>query len=123
MLLSFQFQPNSARLAADERTRLLEDPGFGRVFTDHMVTVKWTEGQGWHSPTVESRKPFQLDPACAVLHYAQEIFEGMKAYRLDDGGVGLFRPEENARRFNVSAERMAMPIMPEELFLSAIEAL
>jgi branched-chain amino acid aminotransferase len=88
-----------------------------------MVTVTWTEGQGWHSANVSARKPFQLDPACAVLHYAQEIFEGMKAYRLDDGGVGLFRPEQNARRFNTSAERMAMPAMPEELFLNAVEAL
>ncbi|GAA0294818.1 branched-chain amino acid aminotransferase [Sphingomonas oligophenolica] len=102
---------------------MLADPVFGRVFTDHMVTVTWTEGQGWHSAAVGPRKPFQLDPACAVLHYAQEIFEGMKAYRLDDGGVGLFRPEQNARRFNTSAKRMAMPTMPEELFLDAVEAL
>lgn len=119
----FSIETNVAPLAASERTRLLEDPGFGRVFTDHMVTVKWTEGQGWHSATVEARKPFQLDPACAVLRYAQEIFEGMKAYRLDDGGVGLFRPEQNARRFNASADRMAMPPMSEELFLGAVKAL
>lgn len=119
----FSIEPNILRLAASERSRLLENPGFGRVFTDHMVTVKWTEGQGWHSATVEARKPFTLDPACAVLHYAQEIFEGMKAYRLDDGGVGLFRPEQNARRFNASADRMAMPRISEELFLGAVEAL
>jgi len=123
MSLTFQIQPNGAPVAADERTRLLEDPLFGRVFTDHMVTVTWTEGRGWHSAAVGPRKPFQLDPACAVLHYAQEIFEGMKAYRLNDGGVGLFRPEQNARRFNASAARMAMPTMPEQLFLDAVEAL
>ena len=123
MSLTFQIQPNGAPVAADERTRLLEDPLFGRVFTDHMVTVTWTEGRGWHSAAVGPRKPFQLDPACAVLHYAQEIFEGMKAYRLNDGGVGLFRPEQNARRFNASAARMAMPTMPEQLFLGAVEAL
>jgi len=88
-----------------------------------MVTVTWTEGRGWHSATVGPRKPFQLDPACAVLHYAQEIFEGMKAYRLSDGGVGLFRPEQNAHRFNMSAARLAMPLVPEELFLMAVEQL
>ena len=123
MSLTFQIQSNGAPVAADERTLLLQDPLFGHVFTDHMVTVTWTEGQGWHSATVGSRKPFQLDPACAVLHYAQEIFEGMKAYRLEDGGVGLFRPEQNAHRFNESARRMAMPAMPEELFLNSVEAL
>jgi branched-chain amino acid aminotransferase len=123
MSLTIQVEPNPAALAASERSVLLEDPAFGRVFTDHMVTVKWTEGQGWHSATVGPRKPFQLDPACAVLHYAQEIFEGMKAYRLDDGGIGLFRPELNARRFNESATRMAMPTIPERLFLDAVEAL
>src|SRR3546814_1423213 len=69
------------------------------------------------------RSPFQLDPACAVLHYAQEIFEGMKAYRLEDGSIAMFRPEENARRFAESAERMAMPVLPEELFLEAVELL
>ena len=69
------------------------------------------------------RKPFQLDPASAVLHYAQEIFEGMKAYRTEQGPIALFRPEENARRFQSSAERLAMPVMPEELFLEAVEQL
>ena len=120
---TFRIQPNIAPLAAAERSRLLEEPGFGQVFTDHMVTVTWTKGRGWHSASVGPRKPFQLDPACAVLHYAQEIFEGMKAYRLDDSGVGLFRPEQNARRFNVSAGRMAMPAIPEVLFLEAVETL
>jgi branched-chain amino acid aminotransferase len=119
----FAIEPNPAVLAAAERAVLLEDPGFGRVFTDHMATVKWTEVRGWHDAQIGPRKPFQLDPACAVLHYAQEIFEGLKAYRAEDGGITLFRPEQNARRFNTSAERMAMPHLPEELFLGAIEAL
>jgi len=121
--LQFSIEPNPAALAEAERVTLLEDPGFGRVFTDHMVTVRWSEGKGWHSAKVEARRPFQLDPACAVLHYAQEIFEGMKAYRAEDGGITLFRPEQNARRFNESARRMAMPELPEEAFLGAIEAL
>ena len=119
----FTVTPSSKAVAADARAVLLEDPGFGRLFTDHMVTIRYTEGQGWHSHAVGPREPFQLDPACAVLHYAQEIFEGMKAYRLADGSVAMFRPEENARRFVESAERMAMPAIPEELFLEAVEQL
>ncbi len=119
----FAFTRNPQAIAANERAVLLEDPGFGRIFTDHMVTIRYTEGQGWHSHKVEARTPFQLDPACAVLHYAQEIFEGMKAYRLADGSVAMFRPEENARRFVASAERLAMPAIPEDLFLEAIEEL
>jgi branched-chain amino acid aminotransferase len=110
-------------VSADQRAVLLADPGFGKLFTDHMVTIRYTEGQGWHSHAIGPREPFQLDPACAVLHYAQEIFEGMKAYRLEDGSIAMFRPEENARRFNESAERMAMPVLPEEVFLEAVEAL
>lgn len=119
----FTFTPSSQAVAANERAVLLEDPGFGRLFTDHMVTIRYTEGQGWHSHAVGPREPFQIDPACAVLHYAQEIFEGMKAYRLEDGRIAMFRPEENARRFAASAERMAMPALPEDLFLEAVEQL
>jgi branched-chain amino acid aminotransferase len=121
--IPFAIEPNAAALAAAERAVLLEDPGFGRVFTDHMAVATWTEGKGWHSAKVEARRPFTLDPACAVLHYAQEIFEGLKAYRADDGGITLFRPEQNARRMNESARRMAMPEIPEAMFLEAIEAL
>ena len=109
--------------SADARAALLEDPGFGKIFTDHMVTVRWTAADGWRDAQVRAREPFAIDPAAAVLHYAQEIFEGMKAYRAADGSVVLFRPEENARRFIRSAERMAMPVLPEELFMGAVEAL
>ena len=119
----FTVTRSSQAVAADQRAILLADPGFGRLFTDHMVTIRYTEGQGWHSHSVGPREAFQLDPACAVLHYAQEIFEGMKAYRLADGSVAMFRPEENARRFAESAERMAMPVLPEALFLEAVEEL
>ena len=119
----FTVTRSSQAVAADQRAILLADPGFGRLFTDHMVTIRYTEGQGWHSHSVGPREAFQLDPACAVLHYAQEIFEGMKAYRLADGSVAMFRPEENARRFAESAERMAMPALPEALFLEAVEEL
>ena len=108
---------------ADTRAAFLESPGFGRVFTDHMVTLRWTTDEGWCEARVAAREPIVLDPASAVLHYAQEIFEGLKAYRTSDGGVAMFRPERNARRFRESAKRMAMPELPEELFLGAIEEL
>ena len=77
----------------------LVDPGFGRVFTDHMAIVRYSTAKGWHDARIESRANFPLDPALAVLHYAQEIFEGLKAYTRDDGGVNLFRPDANAKRF------------------------
>jgi branched-chain amino acid aminotransferase len=121
--LPFVLAPHDSPVAADVRATLLENPGFGRIFTDHMVTIRWTDEKGWHDAQVGARKPFQMDPAAAVLHYAQEIFEGLKAYRAADGGVTLFRPEENARRFARSAERLAMPVLPEALFLQAIEEL
>ncbi|MBX3598772.1 MAG: branched-chain amino acid aminotransferase [Rhizobiaceae bacterium] len=108
---------------AEERATLMANPGFGKVFSDHMVTIKWTTEKGWHDAEVRPREPFQIDPAASVLHYAQEIFEGMKAYRMADGSIGSFRPEENARRFNESAARMAMPEIPQDMFMEAIEAL
>jgi branched-chain amino acid aminotransferase len=119
----FTVNQSSKAVSADQRAVMLEDPGFGRLFTDHMVTIRYSEGQGWHSHHIGPREPFQLDPACAVLHYAQEVFEGMKAYRLADGTVAMFRPEENARRFAESAQRMAMPVLPEDIFLEAVEQL
>ncbi len=101
----------------------LKNPGFGTVFSDHMVTVQWTETAGWHDAMITERKPFQLDPAAAVLHYAQEIFEGLKAYKTEDGAVVLFRADQNAKRFMKSAERLAMAAVPESLFLEAIQTL
>ena len=119
---TFRHIPHPAPTPADVRAESLRDPGFGRVFTDHMVVVKWTEAEGWGEPEIRARAPFQIDPASAVLHYAQEIFEGLKAYRTADG-ITMFRPERNARRFQDSAERLAMPPLPENLFLAACEEL
>ncbi|MBB2155709.1 branched-chain amino acid aminotransferase [Gluconacetobacter diazotrophicus] len=119
----FTHLPHPAPVPAARRTELLANPGFGRVFTDHMAVVRYKEGQGWHNPTIEARAPIPLDPAAAVLHYAQEIFEGMKAYRAADGGVVMFRPDANARRFYQSAERMAMAPVPDALFLAAVREL
>lgn len=118
--MSFAHIPHPAPVAAAVRSAALADPGFGKLFSDHMVTIEWTAGQGWHDATLGPRGPLTLDPAAAVLHYAQEIFEGLKAYRRDDGTITLFRPQANAARFNASARRLAMPEMPEELFIEAI---
>ncbi|MBR6653654.1 MAG: branched-chain amino acid aminotransferase [Oscillospiraceae bacterium] len=97
--------------------------GFGKKFTDHMFLMNYTEGQGWHDGRIVPYAPFELDPACMVFHYAQEIFEGMKAYRTADGTVQLFRPVENARRINASGERMCIPPIPEEDFVDAVKEL
>ncbi|MFS0738118.1 branched-chain amino acid aminotransferase [Sphingomonas sp. 1P06PA] len=121
--LDFAHEPHGSPTAVADRDARLADPGFGRVFTDHMVTIRYAEGKGWHDATVGPRRPFTLDPASSVLHYAQEIFEGLKAYRTADGGTTLFRPQANARRFRQSAERMAMVPLPEALFIESIERL
>jgi branched-chain amino acid aminotransferase len=120
---TFSRQPHENPVPDENRAFLLTDPGFGKVFTDHMVTIRWTQDSGWHAAEVKARGPITLDPAAAVLHYGQEIFEGLKAYNLADGSIALFRPEQNARRFQASAERLAMPKMPEALFLQAIDEL
>ncbi|HEV7408070.1 MAG TPA: branched chain amino acid aminotransferase, partial [Bradyrhizobium sp.] len=103
MSLKFEIQPAATPTSEKERAARLVDPGFGRIFTDHMALVRFSQAKGWHDARVESRANFPLDSATAVLHYAQEIFEGLKAYRRDDGGVNLFRPDANARRFRNSA--------------------
>jgi branched-chain amino acid aminotransferase len=108
---------------AARREEILADPGFGVHFTDHMALIEWTPDQGWHAGRVQPYGPLLLDPATAVLHYAQEIFEGLKAYGRGDGSVWLFRPERNAERLRSSARRMALPELPAETFLDAIETL
>jgi branched-chain amino acid aminotransferase len=121
--IDFEILPTRQPVPAAERSALLLDPGFGRVFTDHMVTVRYAEGKGWYDARVEARAPIPMDPATAVLHYAQEIFEGLKAYRLDDGSITTFRPDANARRFRESATRMAMAQLDERLFINSIDEL
>jgi branched-chain amino acid aminotransferase len=121
--LKFEIQPAADPMSEKERTARLVDPGFGRIFTDHMALVRYNQAKGWHDARLECRSHFALDPAAAVMHYAQEIFEGLKAYKRDDGGINLFRPDANARRFRNSAERMAMPPLPESVFIEAVEQL
>src|SRR3954462_11413567 len=123
MTVEFEIHPNPQPVSDVERAALLANPGFGRVFTDHMVTIRYAEGKGWYDARVEARAPIPMDPASAVLHYAQEIFEGLKAYRTADGGVTMFRPDANASRFVASAQRMAMAPVPERLFLDSLHKL
>ena len=113
-MLEFSHQPATRRSVA-EREAALVDPGFGKVFTDHMVSISWTREQGWHDAKVMPYGPIAMDPAASVLHYGQEIFEGIKAYRHQNGNVVTFRPEANAQRMNESAKRLALPELPEEL--------
>jgi branched-chain amino acid aminotransferase len=119
----FAIEPNLNPVDPAQRAARLVDPGFGKVFTDHMVMIRYAEGKGWHDARVTARQPLTLDPAAAVFHYAQEIFEGLKAYRLADGAMALFRPEANAARFNASADRLAMPHLPPEVFVDSCRAL
>ena len=108
----------------DERlSEILANPGFGNFFTDHMLTVEWTPDAGWHAARIEPYAPLSIDPAAAVLHYAQETFEGMKAYRHPDGSVWSFRPEENAARMARSSRRLALPVLPEDDFVACVDAL
>ena len=120
---AFELRPNEAPLATAQRDAALADLRFGVQFTDHMARAQWRDGEGWGDRRVEAYGPLQLDPAAAVLHYAQEIFEGLKAYRWADGSVHLFRPQANAERFNRSAYRLALPQLPVEDFVGSIEAL
>ncbi|MBO0802370.1 MAG: branched-chain amino acid aminotransferase [Nocardiopsaceae bacterium] len=121
--IEFEIHPSQARVPAAERERALEAPGFGEVFTDHMITLRWSAERGWHDGRLEPYGPFSLDPATTVFHYGQELFEGMKAYRAGSGEVVLFRPRDNAARFNAGCRRMAMPELPEAAFLRAVELL
>ncbi len=121
--IDFDIRPSDHRVPAAEREQAMAAPGFGRVFTDHMVTIRWSAERGWHDGRLEPHGPITLDPATSVLHYGQEIFEGLKAYVQAGGPVVAFRPEANAARFNLSAARMAMPALPESAFVRAIELL
>ncbi len=121
--LAFDVEQHPSPVPAHEREALLQSPEWGRAFTDHMATIRHSRERGWHEPKIEPRKTLDLDPALTALHYALEIFEGMKAYRLPDGGATLFRPDANARRFRNSADRLAMAPLPEELFVESVREL
>ena len=123
MRTAFTQLPHPAPASAERVAEILAAPGFGRYFTDHMVTIAWDAARGWHDATVGPYRPLELDPAAVVLHYAQSIFEGLKAYRQPDGSVATFRPGVNAERMRNSAARLAMPPLPDELFLGSLREL
>ena len=122
MTLTFAHHP-ATPAPEEHRAAVLADPGFGTRFTDHMVTAVWTPEIGWHDARVRPYAPLSMDPASAVLHYAQAIFEGLKVYRHADGSLWAFRPEANAVRFQASARRLALPELAAEDFVAAIDAL
>ena len=117
------FEPNSTPLADSERERRVAEPGFGKYYTDNMVVANWSESSGWQDAQLKAYGPLTLDPATMVFHYGQEVFEGMKAYSQADGGISLFRPDANAKRFAKSAARIALPEMPVDFFVQTVEAL
>jgi branched-chain amino acid aminotransferase len=121
--LQFERRANPKPRSDSERAAMLSNPGFGVHFTDHMAVATWTATDGWHDSAIVPYGPFSLDPATAVLHYAQQIFEGLKAYRHDDGSIWAFRPDQNAERMHRSARRMALPLLPTDDFLCSIEEL
>ena len=121
--LDITVSPATSPIPEDRLTEILAAPGFGQHFTDHMFVAEWTPERGWHDARVTAYGPLTLDPATAVLHYAQEIFEGLKAYRHDDGSVWTFRPEENGARMARSARRMALPELPVADFVASVDAL
>ncbi|WP_375383994.1 branched-chain amino acid aminotransferase [uncultured Microbacterium sp.] len=121
--LEFAVTKNLAAKSPAQREELLRDPIFGTAFTDHMVDICWSVGGGWHRPRVQPYGPIALDPAAAVLHYGQEIFEGIKAYRHADGSIHTFRPRQNGLRLQRSARRLALPELPVDYFIQSLKAL
>ncbi|WP_299441516.1 branched-chain amino acid aminotransferase [uncultured Phycicoccus sp.] len=123
MSLTFDLHRRSDPASDERRAEILANPGFGVHFTDHMASATWSKDGDWHSARVHPYGPITLMPSAAVLHYAQEVFEGLKAYRHEDGSIWSFRPEANAERMQRSARRLALPELPTEDFLASLRAL
>lgn len=121
--LEFSITQNPAPAGEDALAAAHANPGFGNTFTDHMVIIDWTRDAGWHDARIVPYGPIELNPANAVLHYGQEVFEGIKAYRHRDGSTHIFRPDENAARLQQSARRLALPELPTELFIESLRQL
>lgn len=122
-MITFNHTPNPQPVSDERVAEILTKPGFGKYFTDHMVTIDWDQEQGWHNAQVTAYQPLELSPVASVLHYGQAIFEGLKAYRQPDGSIKTFRPDENAARFQRSAQRMAMPELPIDVFIESLKQL
>ena len=117
-------QSEKLRLTLSSELKPKPDGGdlkFGQMFTDHMLTVSWSDTAGWAEPLIQPLQPLSLHPACKVFHYAQELYEGMKAYRGDDGRVRLFRPDLNMARMNMTAERSCLPTFDSQELLQCIK--
>jgi branched-chain amino acid aminotransferase len=123
MALEFSVEPTPTPTPPGRLEEILAAPGFGKVYTDHMVTVRWTPATGWHDARVRPYGPIALDPATHIFHYGQSIFEGFKAYGQPDGSIATFRPEANGARFQRSAARLALPELPVEDFVHAADVL
>ena len=121
--MEFKVTKNPNPTPDAEREQIIANPTFGTHFTDHQVVVVWEKDKGWHSHQVIPYGPILMDPSAAVLHYGQEIFEGIKAYRHKDGSIWTFRPEMNAKRLQKSAHRMALPELPIETFVESLRQL
>ena len=121
--LTYRVTRSDHAKSAAERAAILANPGFGVHFTDHMVAIDWDKASGWHDARVQPYGPLSLDPAAAVLHYGQEIFEGIKAYRHADGSVWTFRPQANGARLQRSAHRLALPELPVAEFVESLRQL
>ena len=121
--LEFTVQRNAHPATDAQRTVAMTNPPFGQFHTDHMVSIDYTDGQRWHDARVTGYGPIELDPSAIVLHYAQEVFEGLKAYRWADGSIVSFRAEANAARIRASARRIAIPELPEDLFIESLRQL
>ncbi|HNX31765.1 MAG TPA: branched-chain amino acid aminotransferase [Holophaga sp.] len=122
-LQNYDIQLADPRVSPEARRERMQNLGFGKVFSEHMIQVSYTPGRGWGRVALKPYGPLVLDPASSVLHYGQAIFEGFKAYRQPDGRIRTFRPDANARRFRQSARRLAMPELPEEIFVEAADLL
>ena len=114
MQISITKNPNPGKMPPSDKL------GFGSIFSDHMFVMDYTDAEKWHNARIIPYGNLEINPAASVLHYANEVFEGMKAYRWADGSVHLFRPMENAKRINISAERIGLPEIPNDIFLEAV---
>ena len=117
----FTVLPNDNPASDEKRQSLIDKPAFGQVFSDNMTHMTWTKGEGWSDRRVEPYAPLKMDPGASVLHYAQECFEGLKAYTTEDGRIVCFRPDLNAQRMYESAERLEMPPFPVDRFVDAVK--
>lgn len=121
--LDFAFHPVTGLVPREERERAIANPPFGRVFGEHMVSIRWSRERGWYAGELLPYGPIALEPSTLFFHYGQGIFEGLKAYRQADGGISLFRVDAHAARFRRSARRLALPELPDQAFIESIEIL